>query len=388
MPEFRQVAVIIDATRVYHRKMLPGITDYANEVGNWQLYVEEGPQERLPDFRTWDGHGILAAAHNRNIIAALEDLSIPIVKLQGSENDRDLIRSPSFSTDNESIGRMGAEHFLDQGFSSFAFCGFPRSTMTVFSHERADAFRQRVEEAEKKCDIYNGRHLYAKQWREMQQELGAWLLSLEKPVGLMAANDARARHVLEACRIVGLHVPEDVAILGVDNDELLCEAMQPHLSSIEQGAHHLGYEAAAILDRMMHGKRPPRMQYLFKPEKLVKRQSTDTMAFDDPEISEAVRFIRAQATQGMQVQDVIDHMGMSRSSLAMKFKAALGRSVHDEIRRVQLEHACHLIEATDLPLKLVALRSGFSHIQHMTNAFRQLLAISPADYRRRALANR
>ena len=107
MPEFRQVAIIIDATRVYHRKMLPGITDYANEVGNWQLYVEEGPQERLPDFRTWDGHGILAAAHSRKVISALEELTIPIVKLQGTESDKDLVRSPSFSTDNESIGRWG-----------------------------------------------------------------------------------------------------------------------------------------------------------------------------------------------------------------------------------------------------------------------------------------
>ena len=339
MPDFLQVAVIIDATRVYHRKMLPGVTDYANEVGNWQLYVEEGPQERLPDFRTWDGHGILAAAHSRKVISALEDLRIPIVKLQGMEADGFLTHAPSFNTDNESIGRLGAEHFLSQGFSNFAFCGFPRNTMTSFAYERAEAFRGRVEENGKKCQIYTGRHLYAKRWREMQDELGQWLLSLPKPVGLMAANDARARHVLEACRTVGLHVPEDVAVLGVDNDELLCEAMYPHLSSVEQGARRLGYEAASMLDKMMHGQKPAQMQYCFTPEKLVKRQSTDTTAFDDLEITEAVRYIRAKAVAGMRVQDVINHMGMSRSSLAMKFKAALGRSVHDEIRRVQIEHS-------------------------------------------------
>ena len=260
--------------------------------------------------------------------------------------------------------------------------------MTLFAHERAYAFRQRVEEEGKKCQIYTGRHLYAKRWREMQQELGKWLTSLPKPVGLMAANDARARHILEACRTVGLHVPEDVAVLGVDNDELLCEVMRPHLSSVEQGARRLGYEAAAMLDRIMHGEKPNQMQYLFVPEKLVKRQSTDTTAFDDPDISEAVRFIRSKATAGMRVQDVIEHMGMSRSSLAMKFKAALGRSVHDEIRRVQIDHARHLIESTDLPLKMVAIKSGFSHIQHMTNAFRQILEISPGEYRRRANALR
>ena len=384
MPSLRQVAVIIDATRVYQRKILPGIADFANDVGNWELYVEEGPQEKLPDFQTWRGDGILASLYVRHIAEALGKVRIPVVKIE-TTNLNSLIRgAPVFRTNNEAIGRMGAEHLLDQGFRSLAYYGFPRSGLTLFSTERAEAFRRRAEEADAACSVYTGRFLHARKWNELQSGLQAWLSDLKKPVGLMASQDAKARHVLEACRKLGLRVPEDVAVLGVDNDEILCRVTRPSLSSIEQGARRLGYEAAAMLQRFMDGEKATDGEFLIEPEGVVRRQSTDTVAVDDPDVASAVRFIRQETARGLKVADVVEHVGLSRSSLRMKFQAALQRTVDDEIRAARLNRAKELIATTDLPLKLVSLKSGFPHVQHLTNTFRTAVGITPAEYRRRA----
>ena len=384
MTSTRQVAVIIDATRVYQRKILPGIADFANEAGNWELYVEEGPQEKLPDFGTWRGNGILASLYVRSIAEALGKLQIPVIKIENTSLNSLVRGMPVFRTNNEAIGRMGAEHLLQRGFRSLAYYGFPKSWQTMFSVERAASFKQCALARGAECSIYTGRFLHARKWNELQEGLQSWLAGLKKPVGLMASQDAKARHVLEACRKLGFRVPEDVAVLGVDNDEILCRVAQPSLSSIEQGARRLGYEAAAMLERFMNGERPADGEFLIEPEGVVKRQSTDVVAAEDDDVAEAVRFIRRNVAKGLKVADVVQHLGLSRSSLRMKFQAALGRTVDDEIRAARLERAKELITTTDLPLKLIALKSGFPHVQHLTNTFRRECGATPGEFRRRA----
>ena len=200
----------------------------------------------------------------------------------------------------------------------------------------------------------------------------------------MACNDVRARHVLEACRTLGLRVPDDVAVIGVDNDEMICDLTDPPLSSVEQGATPMGYQAAALLDRLMSGKAATPLRFVVKPEGVVARRSTDTLAIDDPEMAQAVRFIRNHARERIRIDDVVKAVGVSRSTVERRFKAVMGRTIHAEIERVRLEHAKQLIATTDLPLKRVATQVGFKYVQYLTKLFRERLGQTPAEYRKQA----
>ena len=256
---------------------------------------------------------------------AVRGLKVPVVGVGGGYGWYDpASRIPYFATDNETIARLAADHLLDRGFRRLAFYGYPRTQINRWSEERARAFQRRAREAGVSCSIYTGRHGTARQWTELQRGLTAWLGALEKPVGLMACNDVRARHVLEACRALCLRVPEDVALIGVDNDEMICDLTDPPLSSIEQGARRMGYQAAVLLDRLMAERRRRAMRFVVEPEGVIARRSTDILAIEDPDVAKAVRYIRENACRGILVGDVVKQVGVSRSTLKNRFKAATG----------------------------------------------------------------
>lgn len=379
----RHVALILDAARPYDRKIISGVAMHVKETGGWSLYVEEDPLEKLPDLGSWRGNGIIANLDDRKVAAAVRGLKVPVVGVGGGYGWYDpSAHIPYFASDDESVARLGAEHLLERGFRRLAFCGYPATRVNRWTEKRAAAFRRRADEAGVACTIYNGSQGTARHWTELQRGLQAWLRSLEKPLGLMACNDVRARHVLEACRAIGVRVPEDVAVIGVDNDEMICDLTSPPLSSVEQGARQMGYQAAALLDRLMRGKKSPRQIYVVEPEGVVARRSTEILAIDDSDIATAVRFIRDRACEGIRIADVVDQVGISRSSLEQRFKAAMGRTIHAEVRRVQIDRAKQLIAETDLPLKQVAMKAGFQYVQYMTRTFRQCVGQTPAEFRR------
>ena len=383
-PHVRQVAVTLD-TPGYPRKALFGIATYVHEAGNWSLYIEDERLDKLPDLRTWRGDGMLITFVDRRVVEAVKDLDIPVVGIEGGwgwYNPGSKI--PYFATDNAAVGRLGAEHLLGQGFRRLAYCGVRWSRHTAWSPERAKAFEQRAGQAGATCSIYASRRDSGRNWSQLQQELTVWLKSLEKPIGILAANDARARHVLEACRTSGLRVPEDVAVLGVDNDEMMCELTIPPLSSIELDARSLGYRAAALLDRLMSGKRTRTLRHLIAPKGVVMRRSTNILAIVDTRVAAAVAYIRDHACDPIHVQDVVTITKVSRSTLEARFKASTGRTIHTEIQRVQVEQARRLIATTDLPLKQVAPMSGFAYVHYMTTVFRQHTGWTPAEYRKHA----
>jgi LacI family transcriptional regulator len=201
---------------------------------------------------------------------------------------------------------------------------------------------------------------------------------------LMACYDVRARHVLSICQELGIHVPEDVAVIGVDNDELMCELTGPPLSSVEQGGRSLGYQAAALLDGLMAGQAPPRWKYRVQPERIVTRRSSDTFAIADADVAAALRFIRQNACSGIQVCDVVQAVAVSRSALESRFKTTIGRTMHAEIQRLQIERVRQLAASTNLPLKEIAATAGFAYVQYMTTLFRRQTGQTPGEYRRRA----
>jgi LacI family transcriptional regulator len=380
----RHVALIYDATLAYDSKVAAGVATYIHEMERWSVYIEETAlkDQRLPDLRSWTGDGIIANLDCPRVAAAVIRSKLPAVGFGGGYgwySPRALI--PYLFTDNRAIAALAADHLLSRGLRHFAFYGYPRNSINGWSQEREQAFIARVTGRGFSCAAHHGHHTTTRQWAWLERRLAQWLDSLPKPCGVMAANDARARQILEACRFCKLRVPEDVAVIGVDNDDLLCMLSSPPLSSVEQGAKRLGYKAASILDRLMDGGKCAK-RYVIDPIEVVTRRSTEILATDDPNVAEAVAFISRSFTQGIKVQDVVDAVAISRSGLESRFKNALGYSIRTAIRRLQLDRTRRLVSGTHLPLKQIASVAGFRSVQHMTTVFHETFGKSPAHFRR------
>jgi LacI family transcriptional regulator len=378
------VAVILDAARPYDRLIIGGIAQYVREHEPWSLYVEEDPLQRLPDLARWKGQGIIANFDDRRVARAIRGLAIPCVGVGGGYGWYD-VRSgiPYIYTDNDAIGRLGAEHLLGCGFEHLAFYGYPKTATSGWSEERAVAFARACAAAGRDCQVFTGRHATARRWQDVQRELAAWIARLPRPVGLMACNDVRARHVLEACRALGLRVPHDVAVLGVDNDEVICELTDPPLSSIDQSARRIGYEAAATLDRALRGRPVSKAaaRIVVPPIGVIARTSTDTMATGEEAVVLALRRLRENPWRKPDSAALAAEACVSRSTLDKRFKAVVGRSLHAEFVRLRVAGLRQLIAGTDLPLKTIAARTGFPSVQYMTTFLHRHTGLTPARLR-------
>ncbi|QEG36385.1 AraC family transcriptional regulator [Bythopirellula goksoeyrii] len=378
-----EVALIVDPAKPYDRRIIRAVGSYVTQhQRNWSLYVEQDPILRLPDLQAWAGDGILANFDDRRIAKAVSGSKVPVVGIGGGYGYYEENPSiPYVRTDNRAIAELAAQHLINLGLRNFAFCSEPPNRSNGWARERADAFQSILDEAGFHCEVYTGRFAASRRWRESQAELEHWVTSLKPPIGMMACRDGRARHVMQACKEIGLRVPEDIAIIGVDNDEVICELANPPLTSIEQGTKRIGFEAAALLDVMMSGKIPEDKHTTIPPEGLVVRQSTDVLATGDPEVSEALRFIRRHATDPITVQDVLDVAQLSRSTLEARFREALNRSIHAEIHRVQVELAMRLLTTTNIPIKEIVKRVGISSVQYFTAVMRRNTGKTPGQIR-------
>jgi LacI family transcriptional regulator len=366
MKTMRHIALILSINKPYDRQIVAGISAYTRSVDNWSLYIDD-----------------------ERVAKALAGIDIPVVGLGGGyRGSAEHAPSVYFDTDNHAIAQLAYDHLLERGFVRFGFCGMPQTRINRWAQERAERFQQIANAAGHSCSVYTGRYSSARQWQRMQKALQNWLRSLRLPVGILACNDARARHVLEACRALGLRVPEDVAVIGVDNDELMCELATPPLSSIEQGTRRLGYDAAALLDSLIDGEQPTERRIIIPPAQLIARHSTDVMSLGDPVLSRALRYLHSHACQGAQIEDIAAEAGCSRSSLEKRLRARLDRSVHAEIMRVKLRRVQELLIRSDLPLKAIADRAGFGSMQYMATVFRKATGLTPGQFRQRESAGR
>jgi LacI family transcriptional regulator len=376
------VACIIETSMAFGREILWGVARYLQESGPWTIYIEQrSVSDRAPPWLlTWRGDGIisrLAPGQTR----ALRATGIPTVDLndQGPGPCR-----PDVCSDHRSEGAMGAEHLLERGFASFAFFGYPQF---AWSQACREGFAARLRSAGYSCHAY--RQAQRVSWGHQQpswelevEGVASWLRSLPRPLGLMACNDFRGIQALDACRRAGIAVPEEVAVVGVDNEELVCTLAYPPLSSVVPNARSIGYEAAALLDRLMKREPAPTTPLLIPPVEVVTRLSTDVNAIADPDVAAAMRFIREHACEGIAVADVLAQVPVSRSVLQRRFRDLLDRSIHGVIAGVRLERAKQLLIETDLPLSAIAERAGFSHVEYLSAAFRQATGLPPGSYRR------
>jgi len=376
-----QIALLIDTATDWGRRMIRGIARFAQEHGGWDIWLEQRCQHapgRLPPG--WRGAGVIARVADRAMARHLT--AAPSVVVNVSTAQIPGVSFPTVAADLHAAARLAVEHLLDQGFRNFGYFA-PLGISYVDVHYRS--FVERIDEAGATCHLFPARRGTSPHaaWQRRQTELRQWLRRLPKPVAVLTWTSDRGREVLYACRALGLLVPEQVAVMGGDEDSLLCETCSPPLSGVALTSERIGYEAAALLDRLLHGKRPPAEPILIEPTRVVVRQSTDTLAINDPDLARAIAFIRMHAFEGIQVGDVLRAVAVSRSWLERRFQEALGRSPAEEVRRVRLERARQLLAETDLPVPQIAQRAGFGSREYLAHAFKQATSLTPRQFRQR-----
>ena len=377
------VALIVETSSAYGRDLLSGVARFVRENGPWTVYLEPRSLNDPPPawLEGWDGRGIISRASYPEFARLVRRLGIPTVDLNDQLPDGSL---PSIRSDDEAIGRLAFEHLVERGFTHFAYFGFP---IFGWSRRRGDSFAARVRGAGHTFHRY--RHPQRASWghqipsweREMDG-VARWIKGLPKPLGLMACNDFRGLQALDACRRADVAVPEEVAVIGVDNEPTVYELTYPPLSSVIPDARRIGYEAAALLARLMAGEAPGSSRVAVPPLGVATRQSTDVTALVDRPVADALRFIRENACRGIGVEDVLEHLQVSRSTLQRSFRKHLGRTVHDAILGVRLQRVRQLLVETDLPLPAIAQRAGFAYVEYLSAVFRRATGLTPGAYRR------
>ena len=376
-----RIALLVETSREYGRGILRGVIRFQREHGPWSVYFKPQGLGAAPPgwLATWRGDGILVRIDDRRMAEAVQHAQVPAVDLRGALANLDL---PLVGVDNRAVVTLAAEHFFERSFRHFAFCG-TRYGENRNQDERSDRFARAVADAGHRCDVYQARGPAGQAWEKEQRAIAAWLQRLPKPVALMTCHDDRGLQVLDACLRADIAVPDEVAILGVDNDPFLCNLSTPQLSSIDVNPERVGYEAAALLARLMKDARPPRQPLLFEPRGLVVRQSTDVTAVSDPQVAHAARLIRTHATGNLSVKELVAQVPVSRSALFRRFKEQLGHSPKEELTRVRLARARELLSHSTLPIAAVAERAGYREAKHFIAIFRRATGETPLRFRRK-----
>jgi LacI family transcriptional regulator len=378
-----RVALLIETSKSFGRHLLRGINQYNRATTPWTIYfAERSVWDDVPRWLTkWSGDGIISRISTPEVARSLLQSSIPIVDLNEQLRGMGI---PLISNDHAAVGRMAAEHLLQRRFEVYGYLGHGGFQ---WSDRRGAAFAAVVEQAGFPCHIYpckyrSHRQVVQRPWDLELDNIAAWVAGLPKPVGIMASDDFRGLQLLNACVMAGVSVPEQAAVLAVGDDDVACELSNPPLSSVVLNARRMGYEAAALLDRMMHGEKPDVDELLIPPLEIVTRQSTDVTAIADPIVAKAMQFIRQHACDGIKIKDVLRYTLVSRTALQGRFRHAIGRSIHDVILSYRVERVKEMLAYTDLSLADIAERTGFRYAEYMSTVFKKCAGFTPANYRR------
>jgi len=378
MPHRLRVALLIESSNAYARGLLEGIAAYVRRHQSWSIFLPEQRRGDAPPpaLARWHGDGVIARVETAAVAEALERLRLPTIDVSAA---RLMPAVPWVETDDEAIARLAAEHFLERGFRHLAFCGEPRFN---WSRWRCETFCRLAEAAGVGCRLYGSGGAAPGSWQAEHARLVRWVRALPRPVGVLACYDIKAQQLLDACRDAGAAVPEEVAVLGVDDDPVLCELCDPPLSSVTPDARRTGYVAAELLDRWMAGERVPAEAHRIDPLGVRTRQSTDVLAIDDREVAAAVRLIRQQACDGVTVADLLRQVPLSRRVLERRFTRCVGRTPHAEILRVKLNRVKQLLAETDLSVEAIAGLAGFEHPEYLSVTFKRETGVRPGAFRR------
>lgn len=370
MPErAKEIALCIDYNSNYYRSIVGGVARYSSMKG-WRFYTTRGvPQISLNELKSWEGAGVIGRL-SPELIADLQRRGIPAVNIKS-----DYLNLPVASVlmDNMAIGRMVAEYFIQKGIRRFATTAW--SVKGASGNLKVQGFVQAMEERDLPVVVIDSQKDIQRLDQVLQVEHGV-------AVGFFAAEDFLGRMVIEACEDCGLRLPEDVAVVGVDNSPFICEMVKPTMSSVELGAERIGYQAASMLDNLIEGGEVPDAPLLVAPERIVERHSTDILEIEDELVAGALRFIRDHTADPITVGEVTDALFCNRRVLEKRFKAEVGRTLHEEIRRSRIERACKLLRETDMLVEVLAEACGYSSRERFNAAFRREIGKTPSAFRK------
>lgn len=377
--EVLRVALAFQLGAPFQERITHGIHEYAEDHGPWEIVSSpEGAALPLGSLSAWDGDGVIAMLETEEQIRAARSLSLPVVNLANSLRIEGI---PTVSSNQIAIGRMAAEHLLGRNFQRFAFYGLKN---VWYSTERYRGFRERVEEEGYECVLHEAESslLNPEPWRLDREELGSWLRSLEPPVGLLAAHDYRARIVLEECVRQGIRIPEDVAVVGVDDDPVVCEYSRPSLTSIRQDGRVVGVRAAEMLHQWLAVPGTRIEDRFVDPDGVIARDSTKVTAVESPILRDCLNRIDRHHRSPIGVAWLVDQVGVSRRRLEGLFHAELGKTPHEVFSDVRVATAKRLLrERPDDTLNTIATECGFSEARRLTIVFRRVTGMSPRAYR-------
>jgi len=383
-----QVAVLLPTSFKVSRDMRRGVLQYARRYGPWGLHIIEGRrgEQKLIRMNEWGCTGIIGRLYTPELVEIAARAKVPQVLVDSEERrlakSHPIHRHSVVRSDTAAVGRLAATYFLERRFVHYAYVGEVQGLM--WSVRRGEAYARAVREAGFECRIYGTLTTVEQEDAGLERpRLCAWLRALPKPVALLAAMDNRGRQVIDACAWAGINVPQDIAVLGVDNDDDLCETAMPAMSSILLDAERASYEAARHLDGMMRGVTRERRIITYGPAQVVERRSTDTTQIADIVVVKALEFIAVNACVGIGVPEVVRHVGASRRLVEQRFRAQLGRTILDEIRRVRMERVCTMLRETNQTIGDIACQCGFSSGSHLGSVFRREYGCTMRDFRKR-----
>ncbi len=378
-----RVALLIEEAREIGRSLLRGIAQYSSTHGPW-IFYREAPfyeklshEDRLWRIKEWRPDGIIMREQGR-LDPSLLELDIPVI--YSSHRYGPAPGIPNILGDDRQIGTMAAHYLLEKGFRHFGFCGFKNMW---WSEDRGRFFAEQISARGFKSMAYPTHSTQQPSlWFEETDRMVEWIKTLPKPCAIFACTDDRCRQLSEACTRSKVKVPEEIALLGVDNDELICNFASPPLSSIMLNAKKTGYDAATVLHRMMEGETVGEITIPLPAPRVVTRQSTDIMAIDDPVVARALSHIHAHYRKGVGVVDIAKAAGVSRRVLELHFRKSMDRSVYEEVLRLRMNQACILLMETNLSVAQIAESLNYDEIKYFSRGFSKVIGISPLAYRK------
>jgi LacI family transcriptional regulator len=384
MRELPKVALLVETSRGFGREMLRGIARYAQFHGPWSFHITAGDFEQaVPKMKQWGGSGIIARIPNERVANAILEANLPTIALGLTDEqmhaNSPLLQFSELSSDANEVARIAAEHLLERRFRHYAYVGLEDR---AWSTRRERAFAQHLAGYGIEPHVYRQPTRRSdRSWEREQAILADWIRALPKPVGLFACNDDRGREVLDACQLAEMHVPEDVAVLGVDDDEVFCQLANPPLSSVALNAETAGYRAAELLDGMMQGRITKPRRIAVEALRVVTRRSTDIVAVEDRDVAAAMQFIHRQQGRDISVETVAQEIAVSRRFLEKRFRETIGRSILEVIQNTRLDRAKRLLLDTSYPISKVAELSGFGSTGYFIQFFQSRVGKTPRKFR-------
>ncbi|MCG8306133.1 MAG: DNA-binding transcriptional regulator [Cytophagales bacterium] len=386
-----KIILLTDFGEQYGTNLLKGVTRYSQEHGPFVFcrmptYYREtrGMEGILKWAKEWKANGIFGQFYNNSNLDLLMDAGIAVVAQDFKERFTNV---PNLTGDYIKAGQMGAEYFLRKGYEHFAFYGFKN---IVWSRERAQGFEQRLAREGHTVHYFEHRRQIKSRelWFYKPSALSKWLKSLPKPIAIMSCDDNQGVQITEACRLTNIRIPEEVAVLGVDNDEMLCNLSDPPLSSIGLDTVVGGYETARLLHTMIKTKNQQYYDLVVEPTQIVTRNSTDIYATNDEHISTALKYIHNNMDKNLKVEDVLQQVPLSRRSLEKRFQKVTGHPVYEYIFKLRIEKFTEKLLDTDLTIFEIAVDLGLNDSKNIARQFRQVKGCTPLEYRKKYLIDK